>query len=299
MQAAALNDRFGIPDAVRFEDTPGGLTRAVISTRAAEAELYLQGAHLTHWTPRAQRPVLFVSSKSLFVPGKAIRGGVPVIFPWFGPRHDGKPGPDHGFARTAEWEVENTALLDDGQVEIALVLLPDGESRRLGYSAFQVRHRVGIGKELFMDLEVRNDRDEPLMFEEALHTYFAVGDIRQASLTGLEGTEYIDKTDGFARKKLGSEPFRIAKETDQVHVNTQAACVIHDPVWKRQIVIEKTGSDSTVVWNPWIDKAAAMSDMDANGWTRMLCVETANAGENAVRIMPGQSHRLTASVAIK
>lgn len=125
--------QFEIPNALRFEDAPGGFVRAAISTPAAEAEIYLHGAHVTQWTPRGQQPVLFVSSKSLFAPGKAIRGGVPVIFPWFGPRGDGKPGPMHGFARVAQWTVEGTQLLSDGSVEITLTLAPDDNARAFGY----------------------------------------------------------------------------------------------------------------------------------------------------------------------
>jgi len=294
-----VDHQFDIPNALHFEDSPGGLVRGVISTSVAKADLYLQGAHLTHWTPRGQRPVVFVSPQSLFTPGKAIRGGVPVIFPWFGPRSDGKPGPAHGFARTIEWAIERTKLLDDGTVEITLALSPNATTRSFGYAGFRLRFRIMIGSELQMELETRNEANEPLTYEEALHTYFAVADIRQASVSGLEGTTYIDKTDGFKRKKLGAEPVRIAKETDQVHLSTNATCVIHDPVWNRNIVIEKTGSDSTVVWNPWIDKTKGMSDMGPDGWQKMLCVETANAADNAVHLAPGASHALTAAIRVE
>src|SRR5271166_595595 len=125
MHGAKLASQFNIPNALRFEDTPGGLVRAVISSPAAEADVYLQGAHVTHWTPRGQRPVLFVSPKSLFAPGKAIRGGVPIIFPWFGARSDGKAGPAHGFARSMAWDIEGTKLRTDGKVEITLALAPN------------------------------------------------------------------------------------------------------------------------------------------------------------------------------
>jgi glucose-6-phosphate 1-epimerase len=290
--------QFEIPNVLRFDDSPGGLVRAVISTSTAEADLYLQGAHVTHWTPRGQRPVLFVSPKSLFTPGTAIRGGVPVIFPWFGPRSDGKPGPAHGFARTAEWAIEGTKLRDDGNVEIALVLSPNDTTRGLGYDSFHLRLRATIGSSLEIELETRNDAKEPLTYEEALHTYFAIADIRQTSVSGLEATAYIDKTDGFKRKKLGNEPVRIAKETDQVHLSTKATCVIHDPVWQRRIIIEKAGSDSTVVWNPWIDKTKGMSDMAPDGWQNMICVEVANAADNAVHLGPGASHMLRAAIHI-
>jgi len=305
MHGTKLANQFDIPNVLRFEDAPGGLVHAVISTPAAEADLYLQGAHVTHWTPRGQRPVLFVSPKSLFTPGKAIRGGIPVIFPWFGPRSDGKPGPAHGFARTTEWAIEGATQRNDGNVEITLALAPNETTRSLGYAAFHVRLRVTIGTTLEMELETRNDasealiHEEALIYEEALHSYFAIADIHQVSVSGLEGTTFIDKTDGFKRKQLGNQPLRIAKETDQVHLSTKATCVIHDPVWQRRIIVQKSGSDSTVVWNPWIDKTKGMSDMAPGDWQNMLCVETANAADNAVHLPPGASHKLTASIHVE
>jgi glucose-6-phosphate 1-epimerase len=150
-----------------------------------------------------------------------------------------------------------------------------------------------------MELETRNDAQEPLTYEEALHTYFAITDIHQASVSGLEGTTYLDKTDGFKRKKLGDEPVRIAKETDQVHLSTKATCVVHDPVWKRHIIVEKSGSDSTVVWNPWIDKTRGLSDMAPDDWKEMICVETANVADNAVHLPPGARHKLMASIRLE
>jgi glucose-6-phosphate 1-epimerase len=296
VQGAKAADQFELSNALRFEDGPGGLVRALISTPLAEAEVYLQGAHVTHWTPRGQRPVLFVSAKSLFERGKAIRGGVPVIFPWFGARGDGKPGPAHGFARNSEWVIEGTNLRNDGRVEMKLALAPNEAARGMGYAGFHLRFRVTIGFDLEMELEVLNDAKEPLTYEEALHTYLAIADIRQVSVSGLEGTAYIDKTDGFKRKKLGSEPLRITKETDQVHLSTKSTCVVHDPVWNRRIIVEKSGSDSTVVWNPWIDKTKGMSDMAPDDWKGMICVETANAADNAVHLSPGASHKLTALI---
>jgi glucose-6-phosphate 1-epimerase len=292
-------NRFDIPDALRLESAPGGLAHATISTLAAEASIYLQGAHVAHWTPRGQRPVLFLSPRSLFVTGKAIRGGVPIIFPWFGARSDGKPGPQHGFARTTDWTLEETRLRDDGGVEIALALHPSDTTRGLGYDAFETRLRVTIGRELEMQMETHNTASEPVTYEQAFHSYFAIGDIRQVSVSGLEGTTYIDKTDGFKHKKLGNEPLRIAKETDQVHLNTEATCVIQDPAWQRRIIIGKAGSHSTVVWNPWIEKTKELSDMEPDGWRGMLCVETANASDNALHLEPGGSHILAVSIRVE
>ena len=299
MNSAELARRFNLPNVLRFEDAPGGLVRAAVSSQAAEAEIYLQGAHVARWKPCGQRPVLFLSSKSLFTPGKAIRGGVPVIFPWFGPRGEGKPGPAHGFARISEWSLEGTKLRNDGDVEITLVLGPNDPARAYGYAEFALRFCVTVGANLQMELEVHNNGKEPFLCEEALHTYFAVGDVRQTSVSGLEGTLYIDKTDGFKRKQLGSEAVRIAKETDQVHLNTNATCVIHDPAWNRRLIVEKSGSETTVTWNPWIDKAKGMSDMAPDEWREMICVETANAADNALSLPPGGSHKLTASIRLE
>lgn len=273
---------------MRLEAAPGGLTRADIDTPLCQAEIYLHGAHVTRWTPAGQRPVLFTSSRSFFAPDKPIRGGVPVIFPWFGPRSGGQPGPMHGLARTAQWTLDANRARPDGTVELDLSL-----------PAHNLAFHVAFGAQLEMELEVLNPGATDFVFEEALHTYFAIGDIHQLSLSGLEGTGYLDKTDNFQRKRQPAEPIRIAQETDQVHLNTAATCVIDDPAWARRIIVEKSGSATTVVWNPWIAKAAAMPDMAPGDWREFLCVETANAGENAVHLAPGATHRMRAVIRVE
>ena len=197
----------------------------------------------------------------------------------------------HGYARISQWTLESTRLRGDGAVELHLTL-PPVDDLHLAFHA-------AIGAHLEMELEVRNTAAEEQTFEEALHTYFAVGDIHQVSLTGLEGTEYLDKADNFARKRCPDAPIRIDRYTDQVHVNTTAACVIEDAAWARRIVIEKSGSQTTVVWNPWSDKTPTFADMAPDEWRGMLCVETANAGENAVRLAPGATHRMRAVIRIE
>jgi len=294
-----LNERFSLAGALQFEASPGGLTRAAISAPLADGDIYLQGAHVAHWTPCGQKPVLFMSSRSFFAPGKAIRGGVPVIFPWFGGRSDGKPGPAHGFARTMEWSVESTRQLGSGAVQIVLGLDANEASRALGFDHFSARFTATFGTELDMALTVSNSGPEPLPYEEALHTYFTISDIGGIAIAGLEGTAFIDKTDQFLRKTQPDEPILIAKETDQVHLDTGATCTISDPSWNRRIIVAKTGSRSTVVWNPWIAKTASMADMAPDEWKGMVCVETANAAENAVLLLPGESHTLTTTVSLQ
>ena len=298
MTATEIQARWGIANVLSFEATPGGMIRALITGPHASGTVYLHGAHVTNWTPSGERPVLYISSRSRFEPGIAIRGGVPVIFPWFGPRGGGLPGPMHGFARMVDWEVEGSQLRPDGSVELRLVLGPSNASRDLGYDAFQLQFRVAIGATLEMELAVHNLSDGPLNFEEALHTYFSVGDVHKASLTGLEGTTYVDKTAALARKETQG-PIRFIKETDQVHLDTASTCEIHDQEWDRTVVVEKAGSQTTVVWNPWIEKNRNLADMAPDDWQGMCCVETANALDSAIVLPGGGVHRMETTIRIR
>jgi glucose-6-phosphate 1-epimerase len=293
----ALNERLAIPGAVRFEAGSGGFVRAAVAVPAAEAHVYLHGAHVTHYRPAGQQALLFLSERSLFAAGRAIRGGVPVIFPWFGARAGDPHAPDHGFARTREWTVESVERSDDGSVALTLQLEPDHVTRQLWPHEFRIRHRVVVGARLEMALEVENCSREPFTLEEALHTYLLVGDVRQASVTGLGGVTYIDKTDGMKRKTLAAGPLRLTETTDRVFLDTRESCTVTDPVLSRRLVVDKSGSATTVVWNPWLEKAETMADLGHDEWRSMLCLEAANAADDAIHLAGGQRH--TMSVVIR
>lgn len=301
MGVAELDQRFSVPGVLGFGKTASGLVFARVSGAAAAATVYLQGAHLAEWQSAGQAPVLFLSAKSEYVPGNAIRGGVPVIFPWFGPRQDGKPGPAHGFARSSLWELEDAAVVGAGVeqvVHLTFALTPNEMSRGLGFDHFRVTYRMAIGQQLGMELAVANDAGAgaPLVMEDALHSYFAVGDVERATLTGLGGTEYLDKRDGGRRKVQAGGAMSLTEITDRVYLDTVATCVIEDAEARRRIVVEKSGSHETVVWNPWANLAAKMADMEPEGWRRMLCVETANVGDGAVTLAPGETHTMRAEI---
>ena len=294
-----LNERFGLGDALRFEDGPGGLTRAKIATEAATAEIYLQGAHVAAWQPAsAEHPVLFMSAKSHFAAGKAIRGGVPLVFPWFADRTGGLPGPAHGFARTLPWEVVATELQAEG-VALSFKLLPNQTTRDLGFDHFVLLYEVVVGERLTLTLEVENVGDSPLMFEEALHAYYSVSDVRRIEVIGEGDTDYLDRADNAKPRHQGAGAIRFAGETDQLHLNTQTAVTISDPGWRRCIAIEKRGSNSTVVWNPWVEKASRLTDLGDAEWPHMVCVEPANAAENAVTLQPGATHTMGITVRVE
>jgi glucose-6-phosphate 1-epimerase len=294
-----LNARFGLEDALRFEEGPGGLTRATIATDAATAEIYLQGAHVARWQPAGEEhPVLFLSAKSHFAAGKAIRGGVPLIFPWFAERKGGLPGGMHGFARTLPWEVVVTERRAEG-VALSFKLLPNQTTRDVGFDHFVLVYEVVVGARLSLTLQVENIGDSPLTFEEALHAYYSVSDVRQIEVSGLGDTDYLDRADNEKPKHEGMGAIRFAGETDQLHLNTTGTVTISDPDWRRRIVIEKRGSESTVVWNPWIEKAARLADFGDDEWPRMVCVEPANAAENAVTVAPGAVHSMGITVRVE
>lgn len=285
-----------LPGIATFHEGPGGLTELHVATAAASARIFLHGAHVAQFQPAGQQPVLFMSAASHFAAGKPIRGGVPVIFPWFGGRAGHPESPAHGFARTSPWEVESVKSVEEGLVEVVLKLASSPETKALWPHEFILRHRIRVGSSLEMELEVENRSAEPFSFEEALHTYFRVADVRETGVTGLEQTQYIDKTDGLKIKAEGASPIRITAETDRVYLRTQSATAIHDPGLERRIDIGKAGSDATVVWNPWVAKAKAMADFGDEEWVGMICVETANAGESAVTLAPGAIHRMGARI---
>jgi glucose-6-phosphate 1-epimerase len=294
-----INDAFGIPDRLRFDAGEGGLPRVRITGPDADAEVYLHGAHVTHFQPRNQAPVIWMSGRSRFDPDQPIRGGVPICFPWFGSRQGDPAAPIHGFVRLRTWKIRSTRIGEDGAAEIVLSLLWSPRTMELWDGAFEIVHRIRVGRSLAMTLEVTNHGRSPMRYEDAMHTYLAVGDVRQVRIGGLGGIAYIDKTRAMAREVQSDGDVRIEAETDRVYAPATGRVTVHDPVLGRRIRIDKRGSRSTVLWNPWIEKAKRMDDFGDEEWPAMLCVETANAMENAVVLEYGQSHVTGAEISIE
>jgi glucose-6-phosphate 1-epimerase len=297
MDIAELSDHFAIPGVLAFEQTPSGLIYLAITTPTANATVYIQGAHLAHWQPTGEAPLIFVSRRSDLSPGKPIRGGVPIAFPWFAARHDGRPGPSHGFARIQPWTLAFAAL-SGGDLHLIFTLGPTQMSRDLGFDRFRLAYQLRIGHTLTMQLTVANDADVPLVFEEALHSYYAVADVHETTVSGLEGVTYLDKTDEF-KPKVQHGPVVLAGPTDRMYENTSSTCVLHDAVGKRRITVIKSGSSTTVVWNPWQQGASRLTDMEASEWHEFLCCETVNAAANATTLAPGASHAMQAHVTVE
>jgi D-hexose-6-phosphate mutarotase len=290
--------RTALPPSVRLDVGSGNLPRLRVSNPHGQAEIYLHGAHVSAWQPTGQPPVIWLSRESAFAEGKPIRGGVPICFPWFATHATEKTAPGHGYARLEDWPLVD-ARDDANGTTLTFELASADRAWPLWPHPFRALYRVILGPSLGLSLEVHNTGAESVLFEEALHTYFAVQYVREISITGLEGVDYLDKVDNMARKNQGVEPIRFTGETDRIYLDTKATVTIHDPGRRRRIVIAKTGSDATVVWNPWIEKAKAMPDFGDLEWPEMVCVETCNVNAHAVKLAAGARHTMTASIRVE
>jgi glucose-6-phosphate 1-epimerase len=281
----------------------------VVQTELCSAQVFVWGAHVAAWTPALSRggtgergpgeqPALFLSPRSAFGGGKAIRGGIPVCFPWFAARRDdprpgGRPSLSHGFARTRRFHVEDVVVQDNGRVELVFLLVSDDDTLALWPHAFEARLTVSLGESLMVSFAVTNVDDAPFEYEAALHTYLEVGDVAAVRLTGLEGTTFIDKMADNAESSSGASPLVLQGPTDRIFTGTRAAVVIDDPVLRRRIHVDKQGSHTTVVWNPWLVGAATMADLGGDAWRHFVCVEAANTWPQPVFLPPGATHTLT------
>ena len=280
--------RFEIPGRVSIIEGNGELPKVEVTSDAASAEIYLHGAHVTDFQVHGQPPLLFMSQCSRFARHQPIRGGIPIILPWFGGR-EGEPA--HGFARQTDWELHETSALPDGGATLRFSL--PVTSAGAMWPAFTANYVVTVTDKLALELIVTNgSRDQQFAFENCLHTYFHVGDIAQVSVVGLKGAGYLDKVENYAPKTEASDAIVISSEVDRTYLDTTGTVEIHDRALRRKILVEKSGSNSTVVWNPWIAKSAQMPDFGDDEYTQMVCVESGNVGRNKITLPPGRSSLL-------
>lgn len=279
---------------IKFIRDEAGLDYIEIDNEHATAKIALQGAHVMAWQPKSQQhPVLWLSSNARYVQGRSIRGGIPICWPWFGAHPtDGTLCP-HGFARVMPWQLIDAETIKNGATRLVFQMLEPEESKRQLTYSFVLTLTIIIGETLRMDLATTNKADHPFMIGEALHTYFHVSDVASIKIHGLEDALYADKVSNYERRVETSD-IQFKSEFDRVYLNTNADCVIYDAGFSRETRISKSGSQSTVIWTPWQEKAEQMADMGApNEWRGMICVETANALENSVVISPNRTHTLS------
>ncbi|GAC1033998.1 D-hexose-6-phosphate mutarotase [Pseudomonas sp. No.21] len=275
--------------------------------RTADSELLVaqQGAQVLSYQRNGEEPLIWLSEQAAFKRGQSVRGGVPVCWPWFGDLRrnpldvqahypaDGE-APAHGGVRSLDWELESVEALEG-----AARLVLSWDSRRTPLPGWngdaELRLEIRLDQRLHLRLETRNRGTAPLALTQALHSYFAVGDIHQVHVEGLDGCDYIETLEGWERRiQQGDVGF--TGETDRIYLGTPARLAIRDQAWQRRVLIEASDSASAVVWNPWIDKAARLSQFADDAWQRMLCIETARVLDDALLLQPGASHGMAVSL---
>ncbi|MCR4379136.1 MAG: D-hexose-6-phosphate mutarotase [Rhodospirillales bacterium] len=292
MTIAKLNADFAIDDRLKVVEGPGGLPMLDVATAKAQARISPYAGQVLSFRPAGQKDdLLFLSKSAYFAPGKAIKGGVPICWPWFGPDPEGKGRPGHGFVRNRAWSLRSTEELSDGRIQVCLGLCDSDETRAIWDHAFDLELRITIGDTLGLALTTRNNGKVAFPLSQALHTYFAVGDITKTQVQGLDGRTYIDKMDGSA-KKVQHGAVTIDGETDRIYTDVHGNLEVEDKALNRRITIRPRGSASAVVWNPWAATAASMGDLGDEDYKVMLCVETTNADPDVVQVGPGDEYCL-------
>ena len=295
-----LDQDFAFKPELKFSEDSHGLQFIEIDNTLATAKIALQGAHVMQWQPKdVADPVLWLSSNARYVQGRSIRGGVPICWPWFGAHPTDSSYCPHGFARVMPWHLIDADTLQNGATRLVLQIVdtPVGK-KQLSYP-YTLTLTMTIGETLKLDLSTTNHGTHPFMIGEAFHTYFNVSDVSQIKLTGLEESMYADKVQNYERS-MQHGSIKFSSEFDRVYINTTSDCVIEDAGLNRKIRVAKSGSNATVVWTPWADKAHQMGDMGTpDEWRKTVCIETANAMENSIVVNPNQTHTLTAEYSVE
>jgi glucose-6-phosphate 1-epimerase len=267
----------------------------VVDLPGTTAVIQLDGAHLTGWTPARGGELLWMSPLAEVGPGAAIRGGVPLVGPWFGPGRDGRTEPKHGWLRTAVWTPVRAEITGRGETRGAIVELALNDADPTGQGASAHVQFTVEPQELTVALTFTAGR-EPVELEEALHTYFAVSDVESLRLDGLAGADFLDNTEALARRHQDGEP-TVSGLVDRIY-EVADTVRIHDPAG-RTIVVDPEGSSRTVLWNPGAQAAATMADVPDDGWPGFVCVESAVCKDGFVPLAPGQGHTLSAHYRIE
>jgi glucose-6-phosphate 1-epimerase len=297
LTADELDPRFGIAGRAQILADEGGFPKVRITAPQSSGEMHLHGAQVTSWKPAGTEDVIFLSRKAGWEAGKAIRGGIPICFPWFRAKTDDPRAPAHGVVRTRIWALESIEP-DGGDITVSMSTQSDAETQKSWPGDFRLLQRVTFGSALKLEFTVSNTGTTPFRFEEALHTYYKVGDVRKVRIRGLDGVTYLDNSDSNREKKQQGDVI-INSPTDNAYVNTQNALELVDPVFKRSIHVAKQNSHTTVIWNPWAEGASALHDLGEGEWQQMVCAEASNILQNAVVLAPHEDHKITVTMTVR
>ncbi len=282
-----------------FEEGPGGFPLAQIRTERASATVAMYGGQLVSYKPNhAEHDLFYLSEQAIYRPGKAIRGGAPLCWPWFGADPDDAGHQAHGFVRNIFWELIDTRIRDNVVSATFGIESSNVTHHEWWDHDFKLRKTITIGDELTVSLTTENCDDEPLRFSEALHSYLLVGDVEQVNVKGLDNTAYLDKPTDFSQN-MQSGDITVDGEVDRIYLESPNSVEVIDPSLGRKIKVQQQGAENFVVWNPWDEKTKQLADMPDDGYKSFVCVESANALDYSVTIPAGQSHTMEVNYKIE
>ena len=293
-----LEDEFSIEGEIGFAQLENDLIFITVSNKFADADICLYGAHITSFKPHNTIDILWMSPESNFKQGSPIRGGIPVCFPWFGPHKIDSDKPMHGFGRLIYWNVTEVTSQYNGETLVRLQLYSNEKTKAFWNHDFCAEMIITVGKSLTATLKVTNTSSDQLEYTSALHSYFNLSSIENIKIEGLQNTKYKDQleSDDFIQE---STKFEIQKAETRHYYNTEADCVIEDPVFARKIGVAKSGSKITTVWNPWEETCSKIDDMPDDAYYTFVCVETVNAFDDVIKLAPGEIHETSTIIGLK
>lgn len=298
MDFQQLNSDFGITKQLEIIPGQGGMPMIKIGNASATALISLYGGQVLSFRPVAQtEDVLFLSSQSAYAEGKAIRGGIPVCWPWFGPDPKGLQRPNHGFVRNHFWQLAKTEAVGDTETKVSLRFTESFKRENTWRQPFMLLLDISIGPSLQLQLTTYNTGDQPFSITQAFHSYFRVGDIKRVKILGLEDCDYFDKLEQ-GTQKIQKGVVSVTQEVDRVYVEAYKNLMIADPVLQRRIHINSPNTSTAVVWNPWSKTSKKMPDLAATDYRRFICVEAGNVAFDLIKVQPGSRFSLQANYSL-
>ncbi len=298
MKIEHLNRDHGIKGHLKFDKGNGHLPFIFIHNKRASAIISLHGAQILSYKPhREEEDLLFVSQNSWYEEGRAIRGGIPLCWPWFGPDPDDLKRPDHGFVRNGLWRILKTEANSDAETKIVFQFENTSQTSEYWPKAFTLELEVLISDTLSLNLITRNTGDQSFTITQALHAYFNVGHINEVKILGLDNSPYLDKlNNGTENQQLGT--LSIETEVNRIYKNVEERLIIKDSALNRQIIITSTHHKTAVVWNPGVTLPPNITDLEANDYERFVCVESGNVACDTIEISPSCEFKLSANYKI-
>ncbi|HEY3373396.1 MAG TPA: D-hexose-6-phosphate mutarotase [Prolixibacteraceae bacterium] len=293
-----LEDKFSIEGEVGFAELENDLVFVTVSNKYADVDICLYGAHITSFRPHDSMEVLWMSPDSNFEVGKAIRGGIPVCFPWFGPHKTDPQMPQHGFARLMYWEVFETATLLSGETMITLQLCSSEETKAYWPHDFCAHLTVKVGMTLAVTLKVTNTSAVPFEYTCALHSYFGLSSIENLLIQGLQSTTYYNQLSG-ENGVQEEEILQIQEPITRHYLDTESPVIVEDSIYRRKVRVAKAGSKVTTVWNPWEETCASVADLPDDAYETFVCVEAVNAFNDVIGLSPKGSHETSAMISLE